>query len=75
VDRHVEHLDMALIAPGDWVMGSLPVHMAAAVCAKGAHYFHLAMQLPASARGCELTAESLRLYGARLTGFQIVVVD
>ena len=71
VDRQVAHLDVADIAPGDTVYGSLPVHMAAAVCARGACYVHLSMEMPASARGTELDADQLRSFGARLIPFQI----
>lgn len=51
VDRQVAHLDLAQVQAGDWVLGSLPVNMAAAVCARGAQYLHLSLALPAHARG------------------------
>lgn len=36
VDRMIAHLDIRQIQSGDWVMGTLPVSLAAEVCARGA---------------------------------------
>ena len=69
IDRHVVHFDLADIAPGDTVIGSLPVHLAAEVCRRGARYLNLSLDLPAHARGRELTADELELFGARLEPF------
>ncbi len=33
--ERVEHLDILRLEPGDIVMGSLPVHLAARVCERG----------------------------------------
>ncbi len=71
VDRRVEHLDPEQVAPGDLVCGSLPVHLAAQLCARGAHYLHLSLDLPAEVRGRELSATELERYGARLTCFEV----
>jgi len=62
----VAHLDPATITPGDVVMGTLPVHIAAEVCARGARYLHLRLDLSAELRGRELTAEDMRAAGATL---------
>jgi CRISPR-associated protein Csx16 len=69
--EHVPHLDPARVEPGDVVVGTLPVHLAAAVCERGARYFNLSLDVPESARGRELTAEELTCYGARLEGYAI----
>ena len=45
-DRHVPHLDPAQVQPGDTVIGTLPVNLAAQVCARGAAYWHLALEMP-----------------------------
>lgn len=71
VDETLAHLDTQRIRPGDVVIGSLPVHLAAAVCAQGGRYVHLAIDLPAEARGRELSNEEMRRYGARLTEYSI----
>lgn len=73
-DRHVEHLDLSEVAPGDRVIGTLPVHLAAQVCACGAAYWHLALQLPAQRRGQELGAAELQLLGATLERFHVVAM-
>ena len=70
-DRHVEHLNIAQIAPGDSVIGTLPVNLAAQVCARGASYWHLSMNLPADARGRELSAQELLAMGAMLQQFDV----
>ncbi|WHZ09646.1 MAG: hypothetical protein OJF60_000085 [Burkholderiaceae bacterium] len=70
-DRHTIHLDTAHLQPGDVVMGTLPVNLAAQVCARGAACWHLALALPAEARGRELGAEDLAALGANLQRFDV----
>lgn len=74
IDCQVAHLDPADIAPGDTVIGILPVHLVAQLCARGARYLNLSLDLPAEARGRELTAEQLERYGARLEAFEVRAV-
>lgn len=69
VDRQVAHLDPDDIAHGDAVIGVLPVHLAAKVCARGGRYFNLSIDMPENARGRELTADELEHYGARLESY------
>jgi CRISPR-associated protein Csx16 len=71
VDRNLAHLDPADIRPGDVVIGTLPVNLGAQVCTRGGRYFNLSLDLPAGARGCELSADELERYGARLEEFTI----
>ncbi len=71
VDRQVEHLDTGDVQPGDIVIGSLPVQMAAEVCERGGRYFHLSLDLPQALRGRELSAEEMRACKARLEEFCI----
>jgi CRISPR-associated protein Csx16 len=71
VDRHASHLDPAHIQAGDTVIGTLPVHLAAAVCQRGARYFNLSLDLPEHWRGRELSADELHQCKARLEGFDI----
>lgn len=66
IDRTMTHLDLSDVQPGDVVIGTLPVHLAAEVCARRARYLHLALELPAESRGLELTAEDMARFGARL---------
>lgn len=75
IDRHCVHLDPAEISAGDTVIGSLPVHLAAAVCATGARYVNLSLDLPAHARGKELTAEELAQFNARLEEYRITPIQ
>ena len=71
IDRRIVHLDPAEVSCDDTVAGTLPVHLAADVCARGARYLHLALDIPEHARGRELTADELERFGARLKPFVV----
>jgi CRISPR-associated protein Csx16 len=71
VDRQITHLEIDEVKPGDTVIGTLPVNLAADVCARGARYLNLSLDLPESARGRELAADELERFGARLESFVV----
>lgn len=71
VDSFVPHLDLVQVQPGDTVIGSLPVNLAAQVCAAGAAYWHLSLALSAGLRGQELTADDMHRLRARVEPFDI----
>lgn len=71
IDRPVDHLDISAVGSGDQVIGTLPIHMAAEVCHRGARYFHLEISIPRELRGQELGALQLQALGARLTEFRV----
>lgn len=71
IDQHLTHLDTTLVQRGDTVIGTLPVHLAAAVCSQGARFFNLSLDLPAHWRGRELSADELRQCHARLEAFHV----
>lgn len=75
VDLVLAHLDPLDVAGGDTVIGSLPVNLAADVCARGARYLHLSLELPASLRGRELSADEMRALGARVVEFRVERVE
>jgi CRISPR-associated protein Csx16 len=75
VTQWVTHLDTAQVQTGDTVIGSLPVNLAAQVCAKGAAYWHVSMQLPATLRGQELSADDLEQLQARVERFTIQAIE
>lgn len=68
---HIEHLDTDILKPGDSVIGTLPVHIAAQVCIKRARYIHLLMTIPPDARGHELTAQEMDAFGAELCEYHV----
>lgn len=74
VDRQIAHLDTDTLQPGDVVIGTLPVNLAARVCERGGCYFHLSLELPPDWRGRELSAADLRQIGARLQEYRILPV-
>jgi CRISPR-associated protein Csx16 len=71
VDRQIAHLETGEVKPGDTVIGTLPVNLAAEVCRRGARYLNLSLDLPAHARGRELTADDLERFGATLEPFVV----
>lgn len=71
IDATATHLDPAEVGPGDIVIGTLPVHLAAEVCQRGARYLHLVLELPTEWRGRELTVEDMERFGARLVEYQV----
>jgi len=70
-DTHVVHLDPAKVSRGDTVIGSLPVHLAAAVCARGARCLNLSLDLPPNLRGRELNAQMLEECQARIEEYRV----
>lgn len=74
IDHFVSHLDPVLVQAGDTVMGSLPVHLAAGICERGARYLHLSLDLPAELRGRELSVQQLHQFSARLRPFQVTAL-
>jgi len=75
VDRVVPHLQPEMIESGDVVIGSLPVNLAAEVCARGGRYCHLSLCLPAELRGCELSADDLEVLGARVEMYRVERIE
>ncbi|WP_019627863.1 CRISPR-associated protein Csx16 [Thioalkalivibrio sp. AKL10] len=74
VDESLAHLNPEILQPGDRVLGTLPVHLAAQVCERGARYLHLSLDLPAEARGRELSADELEACGVRLEEYRVTPV-
>lgn len=75
VDLRIDHLDPEVISAGDTVIGILPINLAARVCARGARFFNLSLNVPVEARGRELDADELQIYGARLEQYHIQHLD
>lgn len=59
VDRWVTHLDARQVTAGDMVIGTLPVHIAADICSRGARFFFLELHLELNQRGVELTESDM----------------
>ncbi len=67
----VTHLNPEDIAAGDEVYGTLPLHLAAEVCARGARFFALSMRVPLHLRGREIEIDTMLDLGATLEEFQV----
>lgn len=74
VDECLEHFEVNRVQPGDMVIGTLPVNLIAQVNKCGGRYFHLSLELPAEARGKELSAEEMQAFGARLEEFEVTQI-
>jgi len=74
-DHYEPHLDLERVGAGDTVIGSLPINLAAMVCAQGALYKHLALTLKLEDRGRELSADELDGYEAHLVTYQVTRLD
>ncbi|HGG59845.1 MAG TPA: CRISPR-associated protein Csx16 [Gammaproteobacteria bacterium] len=72
IDCQTEHLKTEDIRDGDTVIGTLPAHLAAEACARGARYLHLSLDLPPELRGRELSADDLERCGARLEPLRVL---
>lgn len=72
--RFVSHLDIADVRSGDIVIGSLPVDLAAQVCASSAAYWHLSLDMPAELRGLELSADELEWLGAHIQPYDVKAI-
>lgn len=57
------------------VIGTLPVHLAAAVCAAGGDYWHLSLKIPPHMRGQELTAGDMDACGAHVRRYHVQVQE
>ena len=56
---HLTPLDLQSITPRDTVIGFLPLHLASAICQKGARFLTLSFDIPANLRGKELNSQQL----------------
>ena len=71
VDKVISHLDIASIEPNDTVIGTLPIHVAAQVCAPKAHYIHLSIDAPPEWRGKELNTADFEQCSPKLERFNV----
>lgn len=75
VDQHLPHLDAVELQPGDRVIGTLPLQLAARVCEQGAYYWHLTLEVPRHLRGQELSVAQMENCRARLERFHVVLCN
>ncbi len=72
--EHFEHLDQSTIdslKDNDTVIGSLPIHLAARVCATKAQFIFLQIDIPKTKRGTELSSADMEQCSARLVTFHV----
>lgn len=71
-DKVVASLAARDVRRGDVVIGTLPVHLAAEVCANGGRYLHIAMDVPPEQYGKELSPEDMEACGADCRPFIVL---
>ena len=71
VDLQVSHLEADQVQAGDTIIGTLPIHLAAAVCGQGARFYNLSLDLPVRWRGRELSVVELLKCNAKLEQFDV----
>lgn len=71
---HLQHLDPAILREGDVVVGTLSVHTAAEVCARGARYLHLVIHMEPGLRGTSLSRVQMEELGAHLREYSVTEV-
>lgn len=71
IDHWVAHLQVHDVQAGDVVLGTLPIGLAADVCAAGARFYFLEVPLQAAQRGQEIDAVGMAKMGCRLTEFVV----
>lgn len=71
VDSLVARFDPGVIEPGDIVIGTLPINVAAELCQRSVRYPHLSQQIPPKFRGVEHTAEQIDEFGTTIEEFRI----
>ncbi|VEI57500.1 putative CRISPR-associated protein, VVA1548 family [Pasteurella multocida] len=71
IDRFENHLNVDDIQADDVVIGTLPIHLAAQVCEKGAKFYFLSINVTAQQRGTELNVQQLNEQACSLQPFLI----
>lgn len=74
VDRWEAHLDVSEVHEGDVVVGTLPLHLAAEVCQKGAYFYFLILPQQEFNRGCEYSATQMNAAGCRLQQYDVKAI-
>jgi CRISPR-associated protein Csx16 len=72
IDRWETHIEPESVQAGDVVIGTLPVHLAAEICARGAKFYFLTLQLREEQRGQELTVADMQAAECSLQCYQVV---
>ncbi|WP_095499174.1 CRISPR-associated protein Csx16 [Paraferrimonas haliotis] len=71
--EHQDHLsDINTLKEGDLVIGTLPIHLIAALTRKRVTYWHLSLTVPAHLRGVEMSENQLLSCSPRLERFDVV---
>lgn len=73
--RWVPHLDLNRVEADHAVIGTLPIHWVARLCARGVRYWHLVFDVPEASRGLELTDDALAALGAALIEYRAQAVS
>lgn len=73
-DRVVVHLDLNEIAPGDTVIGNLPLRFIAEICARGARFLNMSIDQRVEDRSRDLTLEEVRARNPSVEEYRVTRV-
>ncbi len=71
MDYVFDYLNLSFIQPGDVVISSLPITLAARICEMGGRYLHLTLTAPPAGHRTELSVEDMHEFGAQLEEYVI----
>ena len=71
IDRYLDEFRIECVRPGDTVIGTLPVDLAAEVCERGARFIAVVMDIPKIKRGLELSEKEVEECRIRLRAFHV----
>ena len=69
--NHLEQSTIGSLTSNDTVIGSLPIHLAAQVCATKAQFIFLQIEIPNAMRGNELSCAEMEQCSAQLAAFHV----
>lgn len=72
--RRLDNLTPGRIKKGVHVIGIIPIHLAAEITEVGGTYAHIEMDVPASMRGKELSADEMEACNARLVEYCVKAI-
>lgn len=75
IDNWVGHLNPELVAAGDVVIGTLPVHLAEEVCSRGAAFYFLIVPLELHQRGKELDLAEMQAAACSVQRYRVIRED
>lgn len=75
IQAHIDANFVEKLHDGDLVVGNVPMQFVADICAKGARYIHLTVNVPAEWRGRDLSCADMEALNPLLEEYQVTRKD